>query len=107
MTKIELEKLTKREVRSLSGQDRGLHARIFFKLDELDELNEPIVVSAPDDLAAITPSFVQGMFGKSVLRLGQVSFFKHYIFEFSTDLMKDVESGVERILFKRRPQDLV
>lgn len=75
MIRIDLQKLTKNSVRSLSGHDRGSEARSFFKLDDLETSNTELTVVAPDGLDTITPSFVQGMFGRSVQKLGKDAFF--------------------------------
>lgn len=101
MSSIDLLKLTKGEVRSLSGHDRGLAARGLFELDRLDVEAEPVVVQAPTDLDALTPSFVQGLFAASISRLGPEKFYAHYNFDVSQHLKTDIELGVNRVLMKR------
>lgn len=101
MTTIELVRLTKGEVSSLSGHNRGLAARELFKLDDVDKAFEVINVSAPDNLVAITPSFIQGMFARSVHTLGRERFFTHYKFDFPNHLMTDVHLGIERAMMRR------
>jgi len=101
MSNIDLLTLTKGEVRSLSGHDRGLAARNLFQLDKLDEEGGDIVVRAPADLDALTPSFVQGLFASSINRLGAEEFFKHYKFDLSPHLRTDIELGINRLLMKR------
>lgn len=102
MSSIEFEALTKGEVRSLSGHDRGLAARNLFKLDQLDTEDDLVVVSAPADLDALTPSFVQGLFAASVHRLGREGFFEHYRFHISEHLQTDIQLGINRVLMKRQ-----
>src|SRR6266568_3370289 len=101
MSVIELNRLTKGEVSSLSGHNRGLAARKFYRLDELDKNQEPVVVTAPDNLDAITPSFVQGMFAGSAHALGEDKFFSHYRFEFPPHLLTDVRLGIQRAMMRR------
>ena len=101
MPKIDLRALTRGEVTSLSGQPRGLEARRFFDLNSLDDLDETVVVVAPENLDALTPSFVQGMFASSVHKLGPERFYQHYIFQISPELHSDVVVGVERALMRR------
>lgn len=98
---VDLSVLTKGEVSSLSGQPRGLQARAHYRLDELDNLAEQVVVHAPDNLDALTPSFVQGLFATSVHRLGRERFFNHYKFDVSPEIRSDIEVGVERALMRR------
>jgi hypothetical protein len=107
MTNIDLQVLTKNEVRSLSGHDRGNEARSFFNLDSLDTEETEVTVVAPDELDTITPSFVQGMFGRSVQRLGKEQFFVKYKFALSRYLLSDIESGIDRTQFLRKPLQLV
>ncbi len=101
MTAIDLQTLTRGEVRSLSGHDRGLAAREYFHLDGLDAAPEEVVVIAPSTLDALTPSFVQGLFAASVHALGKEGFFKHYSFRLPKHLMTDVRLGVDRVLMRR------
>lgn len=82
MPEVDLFALTKGEVRNLAGHDRGLSARNFFHLDELDGVGEVVDVSLPKDFRAISPSFFQGMFAKSVHHFANVeAFFAHYHFD--------------------------
>lgn len=101
MTAIDLIVLTRGEVRSLSGHDRGIAARTLFKLDQLDLEDEQVTVIAPENLDALTPSFVQGLFANSVRRLGRDKFYSHYRFDLPKYLMTDVELGIDRVLMPR------
>jgi len=101
MPVIELQRLTKGEVSSLSGHPRGLAARGFFELDTLDKIEEAVIVTAPESLVAITPSFVQGMFARSVHALGEDVFFSHYKFDLQPHLLTDVRLGIQRALMRR------
>lgn len=101
MPVIDLEVLTRGEVSSLSGHDRGLAARQLFKLDELDGLDETVDVVAPSSLDAITPSFVQGMFARSAHTLGKDRLFAHFNFKLPPHLLTDVQLGIQRALMRR------
>jgi hypothetical protein len=101
MAQIDLQRLTKSEVSSLSGHPRGLAAREFFRLDDLDKMDEPVTVTAPQNLVAITPSFVQGMFAKSAHALTEEGFFSHYKFDLPPHLLTDVRLGIQRALMRR------
>ena len=101
MPMINLEVLTHGEVRSLAGHNRGLAARQKFGLDALDNAPEAVIVRAPGNLDALTPSFVQGLFAASVHALGEGNFYSHYRFELPPDLVGDVRLGVDRILMSR------
>ena len=101
MPQIDFSRLTRGEVSSLSGHDRGLAARGLFRLDTLDSQPEPVVITAPANLDAITPSFVQGMFAKSVHTLGKERFFSHYLFNLPDYLLTDVRLGIQRAMMRR------
>lgn len=82
MDVIELENLTLGEVRNLAGHDRGLRAREHFKIDALDESDEPVEIKVPENFRAVSPSFFQGMFAESVKKFSDVrGFFNHYRFD--------------------------
>jgi hypothetical protein len=82
MATIELSDLTQGEVRNLAGHDRGLKAREFFHVNELDESDEVVDVRVPVDFRAVSPSFFQGMFADSVHHFGTAdAFFAHYHFD--------------------------
>ena len=102
MTKIDLVQLTKGEVRNLSGHPRGLAARQLFELDRLDQVQGPVVVVVPADLDALTTSFFQGMFAKSLQTLGgRAEFLAHYRFEASQIILRQVDRGIRTLLTRR------
>lgn len=110
MTAIELAELTGRgRVHSLSGQERGLEARNFYRLDELDQVEGVVVVNVPDDLDAISPSFFQGMFAKSLLGAFDRDadrFLRHYSFKAPTHVLTQVQRGIAAVLTRRPGQPL-
>lgn len=103
MTDIQLVEFTKGEVRNLSGHERGLAARMAFKLEDLDALPEPIEVVVPEDLDAISTSFFQGMFAQSIQRLGSRDrFLEHYRFHARPHLMLQVQRGIDAVQTRRK-----
>lgn len=101
MAQIDLEKLTKGEVFMLSGAPRGVAARELFRLDEIEQGNETISISAPDDLDTVTPSFVQGFLAKSVVNLGAERFKSRFdLSALPEELVKDFRVGIERLLMR-------
>lgn len=109
MPMIELVSLTDGQVHSLSGQERGLAARQFFKLDELDELSDSVTIDVPDDLDAISPSFFQGMFSKSLIdafHRDADRFLEHYRFRAQTHVLAQIQRGIRAVLTRRPGQSL-
>lgn len=98
MTKVDLSILTKHKVRMLTGHIRGVESRHMYKLDILEAEGEPIVVTAPDNLEAITPSFVQGFLGDAVTKLGSGAVESLYDFsQLPSFLRDDFRVGIERL----------
>lgn len=103
MRTIDLSELTGHgEVRNLSGHERGVAAREKFLLDQADRGDEEVVISVPEDLYTITPSFFQGMFAESVRHAGsREKFLTKYRFAAPSIVLRQIESGIETSLIKR------
>lgn len=95
MAQIELTKLTRNTVRSLNGQERGVAAREFFGVDELDRAEEPVIVQVPNNLDSISPSFLRGMFALSIGTLGTAGFMNHYVFDAPVEILEQVDRAVK------------
>lgn len=99
---IELAELTRGEVRTLSGQERGVEARQRFDLDALDANGEIVTVQIPGDLDAVTPSFVQGMFSKSIRAFQtREAFLAHYQFVAGPRILRQIDVGIRHALMNR------
>ncbi|MBO6510893.1 MAG: hypothetical protein JJ866_24855 [Roseibium sp.] len=105
MLLIELNELTNGgEVRNLSGHERGQAARAKFGLADLDQANERVVISIPDFIYTITPSFFQGMFAESVRQLGgRDKFLDRYQFNADPVVLQQIDRGIKASLVERRP----
>lgn len=101
MAMIDLQVLTKGEVRNLTGQVRGVEARKLFDLDRLDRLGEVVEVRIPEDLDAIATSFFQGLFAHSVQHYGRDRFLEHYRFNAGPAIIEQVYRGIDRSLTRR------
>lgn len=101
MAQIDLQKLTSPGSRVLIGHEKGVAARAFYKLDQIDTSGEVVVVKIPGELRSLTPSFVQGMFAGSVHRLGRDEFYRKYRFEAPAYIIDDIRSGIDRALTDR------
>ena len=104
MEVIDLAKYTSDgKVRNLSGKDRGLDARIKFKMDDLDKDKKVVTVRIPDYVYAISTSFFGGMFGDSYSNLGRDSLLEKYHFEMPDTLWPQIEQGLERCSYEFEP----
>jgi hypothetical protein len=98
-TEIQLAELTQGQMRTLSGQDLGVEARDRFDLDALDAGAEPVLVRVPDDLDSVTPSFVQGMFSKSVKHFAsRDKFLQHYVFVAGPVVLRQIDDVIRDCL---------
>jgi len=82
----------------LTGHVRGVESRGYFHLDDLEGKEDVIFITAPDDLEAITPSFVQGFFAATIRKFGAAGLARHYDFsKLPTVLQQDFQMGIERL----------
>jgi hypothetical protein len=103
MVMLDLAPLTDHgQITVISGKDRGEQARTRFELDRLDASAETVDVYFPATVISVTPSFVQGMFSKSVWRYRSVdAFTTKYRFHVSPVIMDQVRQGAQLSLLKR------
>lgn len=102
MAEINIGMVTGGKVRNLSGHERGLSVREELRIDELDVAKEPVRVVIPPDLYAVTTSFFQGMFAKSVKRFGsRDAFLEHYRFDGTTSVLRQIDRGILAVLTER------
>lgn len=108
MASIDLEVLTQGKVHNLSGRLRGLAAREMFGLDQIDEAGDVVQVRIPDYVYAVTPSFIQGLFGRSVERRGgrEQDFRRSFSFIAPAVVLDQVEKGLSAILTSRNIADI-
>lgn len=108
MKSIDLELLTQGKVHNLSGRLRGLAAREMFALDAIDDAGESVEVRIPDYVYAVTPSFVQGLFGKSVERRGgrEQDFRNSFRFIAPAVVLDQLDRGLSAILTSRNIADI-
>lgn len=98
---IDLQTLVGRNILVLAGMERGVAARGEFGLDRLDVGEDEVVITAPDTLDAIAPSFVQGFLSKSYSALGEDGLKSKYRLNMSEDLLDDILEGIKRLRMKR------
>lgn len=96
---IDILRLTKGEVFNLAGHERGLAARTFYDVEQLDREEEPVEVRFPDNFRQVSSSFFQGMFSASVRRFGTVDgFFEHYRFNAPAHVRAKLADYAEQVL---------
>lgn len=101
--RIDLGELTHGRSILLSGHERGVSARALYNLDSLESDDAVVSIVAPENLDAITTSFVQGMFGDTMQRYGSIDAIlsKYDISELGLALQRDIRIGLSRLSFKR------
>lgn len=99
--KIDLQSLVGKNILVLAGMERGVAARKDFGLDDLDVGDDDVVITAPESLDAIAPSFVQGFLAQSYSKLGEEGLKAKYRFQLSEDLLDDILEGIKRLRMSR------
>lgn len=97
---INLEEFTGRDkVHILSGRERGQEARTKFKLDALDAANVIVEVIIPAYIYSVTPSFIAGLFGKSVRAHGNDTerFREHFRFVAPPIVLEQLDRGLSEV----------
>jgi hypothetical protein len=108
MAAIDLEELTRGKVHNLSGRLRGLAARERFGLDGIDLAGHPVEIRIPDYIYAVTPSFIQGLFGPSLkfLQFNVQAFRNAYRFVAPAIVLEQLERGIAAITTSRDIADI-
>jgi len=82
-----------------TGRPRGELLRRKLKVDDLDAGDLVVDVQIPESTYSITSSFILGLFGKSVVRLGsKEAFYGKYHFHTSPLFQEVVDTCVTRAL---------
>ena len=89
-----IDKQTKYKSKVFTGRDRGIDVRKLSNIDELEASNEKIVVSIPEDIYSINPSFFEEFFKNVVNKLGRDAFLKKFELMSKEELME----AIDRIL---------
>lgn len=95
---IDLSKEIKIGSKVFSGRLMGEELRIKYLLDEEDKIKEKVFIKFPKDTFSLNASFFLGMFGKSVIALGEEAFKNKYIFDCNDTIHKSIEDGINRAL---------
>ena len=80
----------------LSGLEEGSKARLYCKLDEIDQQNIEVEVDIPSKFWTITSSYFLGCFGNSVRNLGIEGFRQKYKFKCDPVFKPNIEDGIAR-----------
>ncbi len=93
------------KIHNLSGHNRGLAARNLFRLDTYDASpsEDEVEVLIPNHIYSVSPSFVQGLFSRSVQKLGnsRTRFYSRYNIVASDLVKRQIERGMAAILTNR------
>ena len=81
-----------------SGRKRGRKIRKTLNLDSIDDSNEPVRFIIPADIISLNPSFILGLLGPSIRKLGLESFNSRYSFVGDEVHAGNIEEGKKRAL---------
>lgn len=79
---------------------RGIEVRNKSNIDNLEPQYDKIVISIPDDISSINPSFLEEFFENIVMKLGEVAFYEKFSFVNNGryKIESDLAEAVDRIL---------
>ena len=86
----------------LSGRPKGEWVRSEECLGNIDEGSENIIVIIPEDLKLVTTSFLLGLLGDSIRKLGKENFLNKFNFE-GKDISEKLEMCIQEALKKYSP----
>ncbi|MBJ9731111.1 MULTISPECIES: hypothetical protein [Burkholderia] len=85
-----------------TGRPRGEQLRRELHVDDMDRADAVVEVNIPESTYSISSSFILGLFGRSVVRLGsREAFYDKYHFNASTLFRDVVDACVARALQKK------
>lgn len=95
-----IDKQTNYKSKVFTGRDRGKDVREDSKIDEIESLNEKVVVSIPEDIYSINPSFFEEFFKNVVKKLGNESFMNKFELKSNGDydFKEELMEAIDRIL---------
>lgn len=95
-----VDKQTKYKSKVFTGRDRGIDVREESKIDELEASNEKIVISIPEDIYSINPSFFEELFKNVVKKLGREGFLAKFELKSNGDydFQEELMEAIDRIL---------
>jgi len=92
MIKIDLQQYKNSNSKILSGKNFGMQVRKKLELDKIDNIEEQVTIIIPSDIWALNSSYFIGVFGKSILMLGEENFRKKYLFQCSNNyILENIE----------------
>lgn len=83
---------------TFSGRSRGKAIREKCKFDDLDQTIDEVKILIPGNTDSLHSSFLLGLLGKSIRKLGLEQFEKKYIFEGYNKHAKEIEEAKTRAL---------
>ena len=102
MKEIDLSKLTK-NVKVISGRDRGIELREKLKIDEKDNDEEIYEFKIAQDVYSFNSSCFLGLFSNSIKKLGEKRFREKYQFNCSDLIKMNIEDGIIDAVNKANP----
>jgi hypothetical protein len=100
---IDLELYRTPGARVYTGRDRGKDVREKSRIDELEVEVDKIIISVPEDVYSVNPSFLEEFLENVVTKLGRIGFYQKFNFETkgAYKIDEDLSAAVDRILRTR------
>lgn len=97
---IDLKEFRTQGAKVFTTRPRGVAVRNLSKIDVIEPLFDKIVISIPEDIASINPSFLEEFLVNVVTKLGSDKFFSKFKFDNPGryKMQTDLVEAVDRIL---------
>lgn len=86
-----------------TGRDRGAEVRSKSEIDFLEEVSDKIIITIPENIYSINPSFLEEFLVNVVIKLGKITFQEKIQFESEGEYQidEDLLEAIDRILRKK------
>lgn len=95
-----VDKQTRYKSKVFTGRDRGKDVREESRIDALEAANDKIIISVPEDIYSINPSFFEELFKNVVKKLGRKGFLSKFEIKSNGDydFQEELTEAIDRIL---------
>ncbi|NJD03420.1 MAG: hypothetical protein FIA99_12695 [Ruminiclostridium sp.] len=95
---IDLNNYKVKDIKVLSGREKGEEVRRLTNLEEKEKEEKLIEIIVPIDLYSINSSFFLGMFGPSIRKFKEEGFRNKFRFKCDEVILKNIDDGISRAL---------
>ncbi len=97
---INLEDYRTKGAKVFTTRPRGIEVRTKSNIDAIEPQYDKIIITIPEDISSINPSFLEEFFENIVMKLGDIDFYKKFSFVNNGryKIESDLAEAIDRIL---------